>query len=60
MFYESKQQTPLSNGQFAWRLLWHFGLVAGLVFIVAAALIFTPMLHRLLHRFHWDDDSSEA
>ena len=32
-----------------------FSLYAGLVFIVTAALLFTPVLHRLIHRFHWDD-----
>jgi len=32
-----------------------FALYAGLVFIVSAALLFTPLLHRLMHRFHWDD-----
>lgn len=32
-----------------------FALYAGLVFIVTAALFFTPLLHRLMHRFHWDD-----
>jgi hypothetical protein len=32
-----------------------FALYAGLVFIVTAALLFTPLLHRLLHRFHWDE-----
>jgi sterol desaturase/sphingolipid hydroxylase (fatty acid hydroxylase superfamily) len=30
-----------------------YALYAGLVFIVTAALLFTPVLHRLLHRFHW-------
>lgn len=35
-----------------------FALYAGLVFIVAAALVFAPVLHRLLHRFHWDSDQS--
>ena len=30
-----------------------YALYAGLVFIVSAALILTPMVHRLLHRFHW-------
>ena len=29
-----------------------FALYAGLVFLVAGALIVTPALHRLLHRFH--------
>jgi len=32
-----------------------FALYAGLVFIATAALLFTPLLHRLMHRFHWDD-----
>ena len=31
-----------------------FALYAGLVFIVSAALLFTPVFHRLLHHFHWD------
>jgi hypothetical protein len=31
-----------------------YALYAGLVFIVTAALILTPLLHRVLHRFHWD------
>ena len=33
-----------------------YALYAGLVFLVTAALLFTPLLHRLLHRFHWDDE----
>src|SRR5690349_14848713 len=32
-----------------------FALYAGLVFIVTAALLMTPLLHRLSHRFHWDE-----
>lgn len=32
-----------------------FALYAGLVFIVTAALLLTPIVHRLLHRFDWDD-----
>lgn len=32
-----------------------YALYAGLVFIVTAALLFTPVLHRLLHRFHWGE-----
>lgn len=31
-----------------------FALYAGLVFIVTAAIIFTPIAHRILHKFHWD------
>ena len=29
-----------------------FALYAGLVFVACAALVLTPVLHRLLHRFH--------
>ena len=32
-----------------------YALYAGLVFIVAAGLVFVPVLHRLLHKFHWDE-----
>jgi len=32
-----------------------YALYAGLVFIITAALLFTPIVHRLLHKFHWDD-----
>ncbi len=31
-----------------------FALYAGLVFIATAALLLGPVVHRLLHRFHWD------
>ena len=33
-----------------------YALYAGLVFIVSAALVLTPGLHRILHRFHWSED----
>ena len=32
-----------------------YALYAGLVFIITAALVFTPILHRVLHKFHADD-----
>jgi hypothetical protein len=32
-----------------------YALYAGLLFIVSAALVFTPVVHRLLHKFHWPD-----
>ncbi|MGL4575257.1 MAG: hypothetical protein ACRCV9_10755 [Burkholderiaceae bacterium] len=32
-----------------------YALYAGLVFIVTAALVFTPVMHRVLHRLHVDD-----
>ncbi|MEN9706018.1 MAG: hypothetical protein RLZZ393_1897 [Pseudomonadota bacterium] len=33
-----------------------YALYAGLMFLVTAALMFTPVMHRLLHRFHWTED----
>jgi hypothetical protein len=33
-----------------------YALYAGLVFLAAAGLVFAPILHRLLHRFHWKQD----
>ena len=31
-----------------------FALYAGLVFLVVAALMLTPVFHYALHRFHWE------
>jgi hypothetical protein len=31
-----------------------YALYAGLVFIVTAGLLFSPIAHRILHVFHWD------
>ena len=33
-----------------------YALYAGLVVLAAAGLVFAPILHRLLHRFHWEQD----
>lgn len=33
-----------------------YALYAGLVFLLAAGVIFTPILHRVLHKFHWEQD----
>jgi hypothetical protein len=32
-----------------------FALYAGLVFLAAAAIVFAPLLHRLVHRFHIEE-----
>ncbi len=34
-----------------------YALYAGLVFLAAAGLVFAPIVHRVLHRFHWEPDS---
>jgi hypothetical protein len=32
-----------------------YALYSGLVFIATAALVVTPIGHRVLHRFHWNE-----
>jgi len=34
-----------------------YALFSGLLFLVIAALMFGPLIHRLLHRFHFEDNS---
>ena len=31
-----------------------YALYAGLVFLVVVGLVLAPLVHRLLHQFHWD------
>jgi hypothetical protein len=33
-----------------------YALFSGLVFLVAVGIIFAPLVHRLLHRFHIEAD----
>jgi hypothetical protein len=33
-----------------------FALYSGLVFLAATVLLMTPVLHRVIHKFHWDAD----
>ena len=33
-----------------------YALYAGLVFLVILGVMFAPVLHRILHKFHWDGD----
>jgi hypothetical protein len=33
-----------------------YALYAGLVFLVAAAVLVAPVVHRLLHKFHWEGE----
>ena len=32
-----------------------YALCTGLLFIVTAALLFTPVVHRVMHHFHWNE-----
>ncbi|MGB5133054.1 MAG: hypothetical protein WBO00_10585, partial [Steroidobacteraceae bacterium] len=36
-----------------------YALYAGLVLIVVAALLISPVIHRLLHRLHWEQASRD-
>lgn len=33
-----------------------YALFAGLVFLAVIGLVFAPLIHRLLHKFHFDED----
>lgn len=33
-----------------------YALYAGLAFLIGAGVVFTPILHRVMHKFHWEED----
>jgi len=33
-----------------------YALYAGLVFLVAIGIVLAPVVHRLLHKFHWEGE----
>jgi hypothetical protein len=33
-----------------------YALYAGLVFLVVAGLVIAPVVHRAMHKFHWEQD----
>ena len=33
-----------------------YALYAGLVFIAVMSIMLAPLVHRVLHRFHWEED----
>ena len=37
-----------------------FALYSGLVFLAVSILLLTPVMHRVLHRFHWEISRREA
>jgi hypothetical protein len=37
-----------------------YALYAGLVFLIVAGLLFAPVFHRMLHRFHLDTDNDDT
>ena len=47
---------PASNGGKVFAGM--YALYAGLVFLVVAGIMLAPLLHRILHRFHWEGEDS--
>ena len=45
---------PLTSGGKVFAGL--YALYAGLIFLVVAAITLAPVVHRFLHRFHWEED----
>ena len=37
-----------------------YALFSGLVFLVAAGLFFSPLVHRLLHKFHFETNGEDS
>jgi hypothetical protein len=37
-----------------------YALYAGLVFIIVAGLILAPIIHRIMHKFHWSNDGESS
>jgi hypothetical protein len=37
-----------------------YALYAGLVFLVVAGLLLAPMVHRIMHFMHWEEDASKG
>ena len=35
-----------------------YALYSGLAVLITAGIVFAPLLHRLMHRLHWDTDDS--
>ena len=36
-----------------------YALYAGLLFLIGAGFILAPFFHRVLHRFHWEEDQAK-
>ena len=37
-----------------------YALYSGLVFVIAVGVVLTPVLHRVLHQFHWEGQDEDA
>jgi hypothetical protein len=37
-----------------------YALYAGLLFLIVAAVLMAPVLHRILHHFHWEERDKQS
>ena len=37
-----------------------YALFSGLIFIAVTGLVFGPLLHRLMHKFHFEEDATDS
>lgn len=54
---EGPVEAPVSPGGKLFAGL--YALYSGLVFVVAVGVVLTPVLHRMLHQFHWEDEDAD-
>jgi hypothetical protein len=33
-----------------------YALYAGLLFLIIAGIVLTPVVYRVMHQFHWEED----
>ena len=52
---EGPVETPRTNGGKLFAGL--FALYAGVVFLIVVGLFLSPILHRIMHKFHWEEGS---
>jgi hypothetical protein len=49
-------ETPITNGGKLFAGC--YALYAGLVFLISIGIVLAPIVHRVMHRFHWDEGES--
>ncbi len=54
--YEHYVDAPHTNGGKLFAGV--FALYSGVVFLVVAGLFLAPVVHRIMHRFHWEPPKS--
>jgi hypothetical protein len=37
-----------------------YALYSGLVFLLASSVVIAPSIHRMLHKFHWENEANDS